>query len=411
VPVVNFFPILDGVGASSLWSAMQATRGKGLLLLACALLLPGAALSAQVSMEFEYPGVEVFPGEGVSLGLVLQNRGTEDVTIDLAVVAQAAGWVSSIKSGALTVTGAYVPAGTSKTLTFVAAPSAEEKPGRYLFRVEGRGVDRTPALQKIFAVTVRERREQSRGSAGIGLAASYPILRGASDIFYEFSVEMVNKMDTDEVFDLSSQGPQGWEVNIKPAYEARYISNLQLKAKENRKLTVEVKPPAGAPPGDYAVTVRASSGAAYAAAALTVVLTGTYELSVTTASGVLSLEAQQGKPARVSIFIKNLGTAAQGHVGLLSFKPENWNLDFVPDRIDGLAPGDTKQVEVLITPHDKALVGDYSVEVKAIGEKASKSIEFRVTVKASSIFGWIGIALIVLVVLGLALIFRWLGRR
>lgn len=390
---------------------MPAIREKGLLLLACAFLLPGASLFAQVSMEFEYPGVEVFPGESVSLGLVLQNRSTGDVTIDLSVASQAAGWISSIKSGGLTVTGAYVPAGTSKTLSFVAAPSAEEKPGRYLFRVEGRGADGTPVLQKVFAVTVRERREQSRGSAGIGLTASYPILRGASDIFYEFSVEMVNKMDADEVFDLSSQGPQGWEVNIKPAYEARYISNLQLKAKENRKLTVEVKPPPGAPPGDYAVTVRASSGAAYAAAALTVVLTGTYELSVTTTSGVLSLEAQQGRPARVSIFIKNLGTAAQGHVGLLSFKPENWSVDFVPAQVDGLAPGDTKQVEVLITPYDKALVGDYSVELKAIGEKASKSVEFRVTVKASSIFGWIGIALIVLVVLGLALLFRWLGRR
>jgi uncharacterized membrane protein len=51
------------------------------------------------------------------------------------------------------------------------------------------------------------------------------------------------------------------------------------------------------------------------------------------------------------------------------------------------------------------------VELKANGEKASKSVEFRVTVKASSIFGWIGIALIVVVIAGLALLFRWLGRR
>jgi uncharacterized membrane protein len=355
--------------------------------------------------------VEVFPGESVSLGLVLQNRGAEDVTLSLSVVEEAPGWRSVFKSAGLVITGAYLAAGANRTVSFEAAPSAEEKPGRYRFRVRGQALDGTLDKEKVFTVIVRERREQSRGSAGISLTASYPILRGSSDIFYEFSLEMENKMDTDEVFALFARGPEGWDVNVKPAYEPRYISNMQLKAKENRRLTVEVKPPPGAPPGEYTVTVRASSGAAYTTATLTVVLTGTYELAVTTASGVLSLAAQQGKAARVSIFIKNLGTAAQGHIGLFSFNPENWKVEFVPDRVDGLAPGDTKQVEVIITPNDKALVGDYSVELKANGEKASKSVEFRVTVKASSIFGWIGIALIVVVIAGLALLFRWLGRR
>jgi uncharacterized membrane protein len=390
---------------------MPLTWRKPAVLLVCALLLQGAVAFGQVSMEFEYPGVVVFPGESVSLGLVLQNRGTEDATLSLSIVEQAPGWLAAIRSAELTVTGVYLPAGGNKTLTFDAAPSSEEKPGRYLFRVRGQALNGPLSLERVFSVTVRERREQSRGSAGIGLTASYPILRGSSDIFYEFSLEMENKMDSDEVFDLSSRGPEGWEVNFKPAYEPRSISNLQLKAKQNRKLTVEVKPPAGAPPGEYPVNVRVSSGAAYAAATLTVVLTGTYELSVTTASGVLSLQAQQGKPARLSIFVKNLGTAVQGHIGLLSFHPENWTVEFVPDRVDGLLPGDTKQVELIITPHDKALVGDYSVEVRANGEKASKAVEFRVTVKASSIFGWIGIALIVIVIVGLALLFRWLGRR
>jgi uncharacterized membrane protein len=390
---------------------MPLTWRRPSVLLVCALLLTGAAAFGQVSMEFEYPGVEVFPGESVSLGLVLQNRGAEDATLSLSIVEQATGWLSTIRSAGLTVTGVYLPAGASRTLSFEAAPRRAEKPGLYLFRVRGQALNGTLSLERAFSVTVRERPEQSRGTAAVGLTASYPILRGASDIFYEFSLEMENKMDTDEVFDLSSRAPEGWEVSFKPAYEPRSISNLQLKAKQLRKLTVEVKPPAGAPPGEYPVNVRASSGAAYAAATLTVVLTGTYELSVTTASGVLSLQAQQGKPARVSLFIKNLGTAVQGHIGLFSFKPENWSVDFVPDRVDGLLPGDTKQVEVIITPHDRALVGDYSVELRANGEKASKPVEFRVTVKASSIFGWIGIALIVLVVVGLALLFRWLGRR
>jgi uncharacterized membrane protein len=362
-------------------------------------------------MAFEYPGVEISPGETITIGLVAQNRGQTDETLDVSIAEKPKGWIAAIKSAGMTVTGVYLPAGGSKTLSFEAVPPMEEKPGTFLFRVKGQLADGQLRLEKALTVTVRQRRDLARGTAGIGLAASYPVLRGSSDIFYEFALELENKMEEDGIFDLAARGPEGWEMNFKPAYEPRYISNLQLKAKQSRKLTVEVKPPAGARPGEYPVNVRINSGAAFAVTVLTVVLTGTYDISATTASGVLSLTALQGKPARISIFIKNTGTAVQGHIGLLSFKPENWNVDFVPDKVDGLEPGDTKQVEVIITPHDKALVGDYSVEIRANGDKVSKPVEFRVTVNASSLFGWIGIALIVAVIGGLALLFRWLGRR
>jgi uncharacterized membrane protein len=384
---------------------------KPLFVIAGILLLSCVPLFAQVSMAFEYPGVEVFPGDPISVGLIIANRGAADQTLEVTIAEKAQGWITAIKSAGMTVNGVYLPAGTTRTLSFDAAPPVGEKAGTFLFRVRGVPSEGQAALEKTLTVTVRARSSASRGSAGMGLAASYPVLRGSSEIFYEFSLELENKMEEDGIFDLSAQGPDGWEVNFKPAYEPRYISNLQLKAKQTRKLTVEVKPPAGSRPGEYPVNVRITSGTAFATTTLTVVLTGTYDLSATTASGVLSLTAQQGKPARISIFLKNTGTAVQNHIGLLSFKPENWNVDFIPEKVDGLEPGDTKQVEVIVTPHDKALVGDYSVEIRANGEKVSKPVEFRVTVKASSLFGWIGIALIVVVIAGLALLFRWLGRR
>ena len=65
---------------------------------------------------------------------------------------------------------------------------------------------------------------------------------------------------------------------------------------------------------------------------------------------------------------------------------------------------------MIITPNEDALVGDYSVAVKINGEKASKTLEFRVGVKARSL-GWIGIGIIVFVIAGLLALFRKLGRR
>jgi uncharacterized membrane protein len=220
-----------------------------------------------------------------------------------------------------------------------------------------------------------------------------------------------SKLDEDAVFDLFTQGPEGWDLNFKPAYESKYISSIRLKANQSKTVAVEVKPSLLAQAGEYPVNVRVSSGDAQAEAELMVVLTGTYGLEIGTPTGLLSLEARQGKSANMSIYVKNTGSAANHDIKFMTFKPENWRVEFEPEKIPAIDPGDLKQVEVTITPYEEALMGDYSVAVDVQGEKASKNIEFRVMVKASTAWGWIGIGVIVGVIAGLTAIFRWLGRR
>ena len=99
------------------------------------------------------------------------------------------------------------------------------------------------------------------------------------------------------------------------------------------------------------------------------------------------------------------------NVTFSSFKPENWEVNFKPEKIDALEPNALKQVEVTVKPAAQALVGDYSVGVMVNGEKSDKTIEMRVTVKASTAWGWIGIGIIIFVIVGLSGLFIWLGRR
>jgi uncharacterized membrane protein len=134
-------------------------------------------------------------------------------------------------------------------------------------------------------------------------------------------------------------------------------------------------------------------------------------LEVGTPTGLLSLDARPGKPANLSFYVKNTGSAANHNIKFMSFKPENWKVEFKPESLDMIEPGDLKQVEMIVTPYDEALVGDYSVTVNVDGEKVQKTLESRVTVKASAAWGWIGIGIIVVVIGGLMGLFRWLGRR
>ncbi|MFH1489030.1 MAG: NEW3 domain-containing protein, partial [Pseudomonadota bacterium] len=93
------------------------------------------------------------------------------------------------------------------------------------------------------------------------------------------------------------------------------------------------------------------------------------------------------------------------------FKPENWKVEFKPEKFETLATGALEQVEMTVTPSDQALVGDYSVALKVEGEKASKDMELRVTVRASTAWGWVGIGIIILAILGLVVLFIRMGRR
>ena len=81
---------------------------------------------------------------------------------------------------------------------------------------------------------------------------------------FEFSVEVTSDLDEDAVFDLFAEGPKGWEINFKPAYESKYISSLQIKANQSKNVSVEVKPALSAQAGEYPIMMRVTSGEARA---------------------------------------------------------------------------------------------------------------------------------------------------
>ena len=364
-----------------------------------------------IFMAAEYPGVEVPLDENVSMDIIFHNKGKRDENMSVRVVEIPDGWKAKIKSYRYTVTGIHVPGGEDKSLTFDAEPGKAVKSGEYRFRIEAQTEDGKFKMDQSILVIVSGAAETSDEDRGVKLTTSYPVIRGPSDGTFEFSVDVDSKLDKDAIFDLFANGPKGWDINFKPAYESKYITSLRLKSNQNQSIAVEVKPALMADAGEYPINIRVSSGEAKGEVQLAVVLTGTYDLEVGTPSGLLSLDARQGKPANMSFYVKNTGSATNQGIKFLSFKPENWDVEFKPESIDIIEPGDLKQVELIITPYEEALVGDYSINVNVEGEKASEIIEFRTTVKASAAWGWIGIGIIVVVIAGLFGIFRWLGRR
>lgn len=363
-----------------------------------------------IGIYTDFSGVVIPIGESVRMDLTVENKGKRDEIVDMNLTGVPKGWKASLKGGSFTVTGVAVPAGKTRSLAFSAEPDKGVGPGTYDFTIEGVTPDGKLKANYSIAVTTRERSRM--GAEDIQITTSYPVLRGQTDASFEFSLEVSNKSENDRNFNLAAQAPEKWEVNFKPGYEAKQISSLRIRGAGNQTVAVSVSPARDATAGEYPVLVRISSGESKAEVKLTVVLGGIYKLEAATPTGILSTEAVTGKPTTVSFLVKNTGSAVNRTVNLSAFKPENWKVEFKPEKLENLEPGVFKQVEATITPGGTALVGDYSVGLMADGEKgSSKTIELRVTVKAPTAWGWIGVGLIALVIGGMGGLFAWLGRR
>jgi len=361
-----------------------------------------------IAVYTEYSGVVVSRGEAVKMDLTMENKGRSDETIDVRIASVPKGWKATLKGASYLVSGMYVSNGKARTLSVSLEPEKSVGPGTYDFIFDAQTADGKLTDSHKLTVTVQER---AAGADDLQLTTSYPVLRGQTDAKFEFSLDVNNKIESDRTVNLAAVGPEKWEINFKPSYEQKLISSFRLKGGSSQTVAVEVTPAKDVSPGEYPILVRVTSGEKKAEASLKVVLTGIYKIDAGTPTGVLSLEAFPGKPANFSVFVKNTGSAVQRNVTFSSFKPENWEVKFNPEKLDALEPDALKQVEVTITPAAQALVGDYSVGVLVNGEKSDKTIEMRVTVKASTAWGWIGIGVIVLVIAGLSALFVWLGRR
>ncbi|MCX8117248.1 MAG: NEW3 domain-containing protein [Desulfobacterota bacterium] len=357
----------------------------------------------------EYSTVSVGRGETVRMDLTLENKGRNDETIDVRISSVPKGWRATMKGGGFHVSGMYVANGKSRNLTLTLEPDKTVGPGSYTFQFDAQTSDGKFTSSHKLTVNVLER---VPGAEELQITTSYPVLRGQPDALFEFSLEVTNKSDSDRTVNLSAIGPEKWEINFKPSWETKQISSLVMKGGQSQTVKVEVSPQRDSKAGEYPILVRVSAGEQKAEARLMVVLTGTYKLDAGTPTGILSLETMVGKPATVSLFVKNTGSAINRNISFSSFKPENWEVKFNPEKIEALEPNQLKQVEVTITPAKEALVGDYSVGLMVDGERgSSKTVELRTTVRASTTWGWVGIGIIVFVIAGLCALFIWLGRR
>jgi uncharacterized membrane protein len=261
------------------------------------------------------------------------------------------------------------------------------------------------------------------GDATIELTTAYYTLEITSGASVEFTITLEYTGDVARVFDLVATGPTDWTTSITPSYprdkqilDIRMVPPEEGETSSTQQLIVTATPASWLTPevGEYPITVEATSGDIKSSIELTAIVTSvpaSYTLYLTSPDGILSTTAQADKDNYFTLAVANGGTGAIENISLSTNKPKGWTVELSLTNITSVAAGNYQTVEMNIKPPADAIAGDYELIVKASGTQSSDDVTIRVTVKTSSLWGWVGIGIIILVIAGLAVIFMRFSRR
>jgi uncharacterized repeat protein (TIGR01451 family) len=252
----------------------------------------------------------------------------------------------------------------------------------------------------------------------LALSTEFPAVEAIATGTFAFTVKLDYSGDTDRVFDLNVAAPARWDAYVTPQYDSQRISSISMDASSSYSPTSKTVKLTATPqvfplpdPGDYQITLEVTSGEVVGSLDLTARITAKYVLdAVPSIQQRYNTTAAAGQDNVYSIIVRNMGTAPIDNITFSSEKPDGWEITFEPDKIDSLDAQNT--VDVNIKPPPKTVSGDYIITLHVSGTQATADqMDVRVTVETPTIWGWVGVIIIVLVVAGLIFIFMRFGRR
>jgi uncharacterized membrane protein len=380
-------------------------------------ILPATVLAAGVQMTTPYPSVIADPGSTVKFPVTVTTDTPERV--DLAISSQPQGWDTRLQGGGSTIAAVTTvpasqyapsasPAPTSGNLaafTVDITLPAQAAGGAQQVVLTGTAADGTTSTLTL-DVNV-----QTQQTGDVQLTTDFPTLTGPTTTTFRYTVSLINNTNQQITFDLQHDDPAGWTVTAAPTTEAQ-ADQATVDAGSNQQLTVTAKAPSDAAAGSYDITLRAVGGPQPVELKLTATLTGTYDMTLTTSDQRLNADVTAGGTTSLTFVVTNTGTSDLAGVGFTSSPPTDWKVTFSPTSVD-VPAGGTANVTATIQASDKALAGDYviSVTARTADQNASDNVSIRTTVNTSPIGYIIGIAVIIIVAIGLFFVFQRYGRR
>jgi len=351
----------------------------------------------------DFPSVTIRPGATSTVSLKLQNWGLPPEMLDLSVQGEPSGWHVSLLGGGQPVAAAMPPTNGNVSLQLrIEVPANATAKETLTVKAKGKDADVSLPIVVSFAKNL---------PAKLSVEPRLPNLRGTPKSSFEFQVAVKNDSGKNLLVSLAAQGPQNFETSFTEGYGAQELSSIPIEAGQSKDVKLKVRPPGTVKAGQYTVTMRIGAEDASAETKVVLDVTGQPQLGLAGRGGVLSATATAGKETSIPIEVTNTGTAAADEVELSGSAPAGWKVTFEPKTIEGLAPGQNREVQALVTPSEKAIAGDYVASLRASTRGENASANFRIGVSTSTVWGVTGVGIIAIALLVLVGAVARFGRR
>jgi uncharacterized membrane protein len=353
----------------------------------------------------DYPSQTVRAGEITTIRVKMQNSGLVPEPMALSLSGVPAGWKIDILGGGQAVASAMPGQNESVTLQLRVEVPKDAKPGSQQVVLSAKG-NRLQSAELPLTLTVG-----TEAPAKLSLKSRLPSLRGTPRSSFEYTVTVGNDSGKDLTVALSAQGPANFQTTFTEGFGSNEISSIPVEAGQTKDIKVKVTPPRDVKAGDYPVLVKVAAEGATAELRVTLQVSGQGRLALSAKGDRLSGEAEIGKTSTYTLVLGNDGTAAVDEIEMAGSVPTGWKVEFNPKTVASLAPNEKKEVQVLVTPSDKAIAGDYVASFRASARGESSAADFRITVTTSTLWGLAGLGIIAVALLVLLGAVARFGRR
>jgi uncharacterized membrane protein len=343
--------------------------------------------------------ISVAPGATIDYKIDVINKSEVLKNESLVISNLPRGWRYTLKSGAYIINSIAVLPGEKQTLNLkVEVPFRVNKGDHYFYL-------KTTSANLPLVVRITE-----KGTDETELTTKQANMQGNSTSTFLYKATLRNRTAETQNYALMGDTPRGWSLVFKASNKS--VTAVEMEPNSTKEIAIELKPSAQVSAGTYKISVRALTGSTSADLELEAVVTGSYDIELTTPTGLLSTNLTAGKEKQFQLMIRNTGSSDLTDVKMKSTLPSKWEMTFKPTKIDTIRPGSSATVDATLKSHKNAIPGDYMANIVAkTPEATSSKISYRVMIKTPMIWGWIGVIIILAALGGVWYLFRKFGRR
>jgi uncharacterized membrane protein len=359
----------------------------------------------EVELLSSFTDVTVEAGNVIHYALTIRNKGDNDDLFILTVLSAPETWDAVFISETVEVSSLLISAGSYSSLVFEVTPPDDFEPGSYslvvLVESEGGGVGDSLTL----GVDLRE------AVSDIEIVSTFTDVTVQAGNIITYPLRILNKGESDDQLTMRIvSAPDNWDAVFKSG--SIEVSSFYIPADDYEDLNLEVEPPSNVETGDYSLVIQTESaqGALSEEIELKATVVGSHdvELEISTLYTTITI----GDSVEFSVEVTNAGLSPLTFLYLETAVPAGWGVTVSPSQLASLAPRASTTFTISAETPSDTVAGDYIVTVQVLSDQAeSEEADLRVTARASTSWGFLGIGLAVIAVIGLAIMFTRFKRR